>query len=100
MVEVEDVAGAVAALQHREPFYLAGALAGPNGAGESSVINSLLGPRQPSAGRIRIAGLPPRAAVGSGYVGAMQQAAGLPSGARVMEYVCAPLDPRRRRDRR
>ena len=63
------------------------ALVGPNGAGKSSVINSLLGLRQPSAGRIRIAGLPPRAAVRSGYVGAMQQAAGLPSGARVGEVL-------------
>lgn len=63
------------------------ALLGPNGAGKSSVINSVLGLKQPDTGRIVVAGTSPRAAVRRGLVGAMLQVSGLPHGATVHEAV-------------
>ena len=63
------------------------ALLGPNGAGKSTTINSVIGLKQPTAGRILVAGMSPRAAVRRGSIGAMLQVSGLPSGAKVREVV-------------
>ena len=63
------------------------ALLGPNGAGKSTTINSVIGLKQPNEGRIRVAGMSPRAAVRRGSIGAMLQVSGLPSGANVREVV-------------
>ena len=63
------------------------ALLGPNGAGKSTAINCVIGLKRPDEGRILVAGASPRTAVRRGFVGAMLQIAGLPSGARVGEVV-------------
>ncbi len=63
------------------------ALLGPNGAGKSTAISIMLGLLEPSGGTARTLGLAPLDAVRSGRVGAMLQAAALPSGARVGELV-------------
>jgi ABC-2 type transport system ATP-binding protein len=63
------------------------ALLGPNGAGKTTALEVMLGLRRPSAGRVRLFGGPPRAAIASGRVGAMLQEGDLPTGARVAELV-------------
>jgi len=63
------------------------ALLGANGAGKSSTLNAALGLFRPTAGRIRLLGREPAAAVRSGGVGAMLQHGGLPSETRVGEVL-------------
>ena len=63
------------------------ALLGPNGAGKSSVVNSVLGLLHPAAGRVRVLGRTPAAAIRAGSVGAMLQHGGLPGEARVGEVL-------------
>ncbi|MCP2165195.1 ABC transporter ATP-binding protein [Goodfellowiella coeruleoviolacea] len=63
------------------------ALLGPNGAGKSTTVDMLLGLTTPDAGRIRIFGQTPSAAVGSGTVGAMLQNGALLADVTVGEIV-------------
>ena len=63
------------------------ALLGPNGAGKSTAIALMLGLLQPDEGTARTLEIDPRDAVRGGRVGAMLQAGGLPTGARVGELV-------------
>ena len=63
------------------------ALLGSNGAGKSSVVNAALGLFHPAAGRLRLLGREPAAAVRAGGVGAMLQHGGLPSETRVGEVL-------------
>ncbi len=63
------------------------ALLGPNGAGKSTALAIMLGLLDPGSGSARTLGLSPRDAVRGGRVGAMLQAASLPSGATVGELV-------------
>ncbi|MGY1750082.1 ABC transporter ATP-binding protein [Modestobacter sp. SYSU DS0511] len=63
------------------------ALLGPNGAGKSSTVNAALGLFRPTAGRVRLLGRQPQAAVRAGAVGAMLQHGGLPSETRVGEVL-------------
>ncbi|MQA34136.1 ABC transporter ATP-binding protein [Modestobacter roseus] len=63
------------------------ALLGPNGAGKSSTVNAALGLFRPAAGRVRLLGREPDAAVRAGAVGAMLQHGGLPSETRVREVL-------------
>jgi ABC-2 type transport system ATP-binding protein len=63
------------------------ALLGPNGAGKSTAISLMLGLLQPDRGIVRTLQIDPRDAVRSGHVGAMLQAGGLPTGARVAELI-------------
>jgi ABC-2 type transport system ATP-binding protein len=53
------------------------AMLGPNGAGKSTTIDMLLGLTEPDAGAVSIFGLPPKAAIARGAVGAMLQSGGL-----------------------
>ena len=63
------------------------ALLGPNGAGKSTAINLMLGLLEPTAGTVRTLGLEAAAAVASGRIGSMLQAAGLPANVLVGELV-------------
>jgi ABC-2 type transport system ATP-binding protein len=63
------------------------ALLGSNGAGKSSIVNAALGLFRPAAGRVRLLGREPAAAVQAGGVGAMLQHGGLPSETRVGEVL-------------
>src|SRR4051812_4226960 len=63
------------------------ALLGRNGAGKSSALNAALGLVRPTAGRVRVLGRSPAAAVRDGAVGAMLQHGGLPSESRVGEVL-------------
>jgi ABC-2 type transport system ATP-binding protein len=53
------------------------ALLGPNGAGKTSTVDMLLGLSDPSQGRVRVYGRPPREAVALGLVSAVMQTGGL-----------------------
>jgi ABC-2 type transport system ATP-binding protein len=63
------------------------ALLGPNGAGKSSTLNAALGLFRPTAGRVRLLGRSPAAAIRAGNVGAMLQHGGLPGETRVGEVL-------------
>jgi ABC-2 type transport system ATP-binding protein len=63
------------------------AILGRNGAGKSTAIALMLGLLEPTSGEVMTLGLTPRVAVGSGRVGAMLQAGGLPAGSRVEELL-------------
>jgi ABC-2 type transport system ATP-binding protein len=63
------------------------ALLGSNGAGKSSTLNAALGLFRPAAGRVRLLGQEPLAAIRAGGVGAMLQHGGLPSETRVGEVL-------------
>ncbi len=63
------------------------ALLGANGAGKTTTLEMLLGLLRPDEGVVRVLGTTPRAAIGSGAVGAMLQVSGLPSRATVTELV-------------
>jgi ABC-2 type transport system ATP-binding protein len=52
-------------------------LLGPNGSGKTTLIRALAGLLRPDAGELRVFGAAPRAAVASGAVGYMTQAAAL-----------------------
>ncbi|HET9064274.1 MAG TPA: ABC transporter ATP-binding protein [Gemmatimonadales bacterium] len=53
-------------------------IAGPNGAGKSTLISLLMGFLSPTAGRVSIAGLPPRAYIESHGVGYLTELVNLP----------------------
>lgn len=53
------------------------AFLGPNGAGKTTTIDMLLGLAEPDAGRVRVFGEPPRAAISHGLVSAVLQTGGL-----------------------
>jgi ABC-2 type transport system ATP-binding protein len=53
------------------------ALLGPNGAGKSTTIDMLLGLLAPDSGTVSLFGMPARAAISAGAVGAMLQVGGL-----------------------
>src|SRR6516165_3639443 len=63
------------------------ALLGPNGAGKSTAIDTMLGLRAPTSGKVRVLGGPPAAAVAAGKIGGMLQTGGLPDGATVAELI-------------
>ncbi|MET8162561.1 ABC transporter ATP-binding protein [Sphaerisporangium sp. NPDC005289] len=63
------------------------ALLGPNGAGKSTTIGMLLGLTVPDAGRVRVFGGAPGAAVRAGRMGAMPQEGGLIARVTVRELV-------------
>jgi len=63
------------------------ALLGPNGAGKSTAIDTMLGLRAPTSGKVRVLGGPPAAAVAAGKIGGMLQTGGLPEGATVAELI-------------
>jgi ABC-2 type transport system ATP-binding protein len=78
---------AVDAVDLRIPAGQTVALLGSNGAGKSSIVNAALGLFRPAAGRVRLLGREPVAAVQAGMVGAMLQHGGLPSETRVGEVL-------------
>ena len=61
------------------------ALLGPNGAGKTTPLDVVLGLTRPTAGRVEVAGLPPRQAVADGRVSAVLQSASLLGDLRVSE---------------
>ena len=63
------------------------ALLGPNGAGKSTAIDTMLGLRAPTSGKVLVLGDQPAAAVAAGRIGGMLQTGGLPEGAKVSELV-------------
>ena len=63
------------------------ALLGPNGAGKSTTIDMLLGLLDPDGGSVSVFGMPPRAAVDAGSVGAMLQTGALIRDLSVRELV-------------
>ncbi len=63
------------------------ALLGPNGAGKSTTIDMLLGLLDPDGGTVSVFGMPPRAAVDAGSVGAMLQTGALIRDLSVRELV-------------
>ena len=63
------------------------ALLGPNGAGKSTAIDTMLGLRAPTSGKVEVLGGPPAAAVAAGKIGGMLQTGGLPEGATVAELI-------------
>ena len=63
------------------------ALLGPNGAGKSTAIGLMLGLLEPTSGTVSTLGMTPGQAVGSGRIGSMLQATGLPTNVRVGELV-------------
>src|SRR5215472_16273267 len=63
------------------------ALLGPNGAGKSTAIDTMLGLRAPTSGKVLVLGGQPAAAVAAGRIGGMLQTGGLPEGAKVSELV-------------
>ncbi len=63
------------------------ALLGANGAGKTTFLRACTGLIMPTAGRIEILGLPPRAAATSGRIGMMPQSAGAWSGIRARELL-------------
>jgi ABC-2 type transport system ATP-binding protein len=80
---VRAVDGLSLDLRHGETV----ALLGPNGAGKSTSLDMLLALRKPTAGRIRVFGKEPYAAVKTGRIGAMLQSGGLMSEVTVRELV-------------
>ena len=82
--------GGVAAVRGVDLDIAAGeivAVLGPNGAGKSTTTEMILGITQPDAGRVRVFGLEPRAAVLAGRVGAMLQAGALLQEASVTDVI-------------
>src|SRR5436190_19237289 len=63
------------------------ALLGPNGAGKSTTIDMLLGLAEPDAGRARVLGCRPQAAIAAGKVGVMLQTGSLIRDLSVRELV-------------
>ncbi len=63
------------------------ALLGANGAGKSTTVGMLMGLLQPDAGRVTVAGRPPRQAVAEGRIAAMLQDSGLMPGVTAAELV-------------
>ena len=63
------------------------AILGPNGAGKSTAINLMLGLRAPTAGTVRIGGLPPTSRGARTLRGAMLQDSGIPGQLTVRELV-------------
>lgn len=53
------------------------AILGPNGAGKTTLLDIVLGLNTADAGRVSVAGKPPKKAVQSGHVGALLQTGGL-----------------------
>lgn len=53
------------------------AILGPNGAGKTTLLDIVLGLNIADAGRVSVAGKPPKKAVQSGHVGALLQTGGL-----------------------
>jgi ABC-2 type transport system ATP-binding protein len=60
---------------------------GPNGAGKTTAIQMMLGLREPSEGRVRLFGLPPRSREARSRVGVMLQESGVPTTLTVGELV-------------
>ena len=53
------------------------AFLGPNGAGKTTTIDMILGLSDPTAGKVRVFGVSPRAAIGRGLVSAVMQTGAL-----------------------
>jgi ABC-2 type transport system ATP-binding protein len=60
---------------------------GPNGAGKTTAIQMMLGLREPSEGRVRLFGFPPRSREARSRVGVMLQESGVPTTLTVGELV-------------
>jgi ABC-2 type transport system ATP-binding protein len=90
LVGVHKSYGSVEALRgvdlHIEPGECV-AILGPNGAGKTTAINLMLGLREPTAGRVRLFGLPPTHRVARSGRGAMLQDSGVPGLLTVRELV-------------
>jgi len=63
------------------------AILGPNGAGKTTAISLMLGMRTPTAGTVRLAGLPPDSRQARSQRGAMLQDSGVPATLTVRELV-------------
>jgi len=63
------------------------AILGPNGAGKTTAISLMLGMRSPTAGSVRLAGLPPASRAARSLRGAMLQDSGIPAALTVREVV-------------
>ena len=63
------------------------AILGPNGAGKTTAISLMLGMRSPTAGSVRLAGMPPGSRAARSLRGAMLQDSGVPGTLSVRELV-------------
>jgi ABC-2 type transport system ATP-binding protein len=63
------------------------AILGPNGAGKTTALSLILGLRRPTAGTVRLLGLPPEHPAARARVGAMLQESGVPPMLSVAELV-------------
>jgi ABC-2 type transport system ATP-binding protein len=63
------------------------AILGPNGAGKTTALSLILGLRRPTAGTVRLLGLPPEDPAARARVGAMLQESGVPPMLTVAELV-------------
>jgi ABC-2 type transport system ATP-binding protein len=63
------------------------AILGPNGAGKTTAISLMLGMRSPTAGTVRLAGMPPTSREARSLRGAMLQDSGIPASLTVRELV-------------
>ena len=63
------------------------AILGPNGAGKTTALSLILGLRRPSAGTVRLLGLPPEHPAARARIGAMLQESGVPPMLSVAELV-------------